>query len=236
MNLHKRIEGVFFSPRPTFEGLAAKPVWVDTLIVILLALIAFNFIVLPYLQKDQLSLWKDNAATLKERYGEERYAQMVERTEHPSKAGQIVQTFVATPLFYVAALLLQSLILLILGRFTSTQGTYVQVLSALVHAGLIDKVLGNAVRLALVLPRQSVMQTSTSLALLFPRLEVTSTPYIMLSQIDFFGLWMFGVLALGLAAIFKIPAKKALVLSYAVWALKGLANIGIGLIGMSFLR
>jgi hypothetical protein len=110
------------------------------------------------------------------------------------------------------------------------------VLSALVHASLVDKVLGNAVRLALALTRQSLMQTSTSLALLFPKMEVTSTPYIMLTQIDFFQIWMFGILAFGLAAIFKIQPKKALFLSYGLWLLKALFNIGIGLVGMSFLR
>jgi hypothetical protein len=187
------------------------------------------------MQKDQLSLMKDNA-TLKERMGADSFAKMIERTEHPSKAGQAIQIFVTTPLFYLAALLLQSLILLILGRFMSTQGTYVQVLSVLVHASLVDKLLGNAVRLLLALSRQSLMQTSTSLALLFPRMEVTSTAYIVLTQIDFFQLWMFGILAFGLAAVFKIPVKKALFLSYGVWVLKALVNIGIGLIGMSFLR
>jgi hypothetical protein len=235
MSLFKRIEGVFFSPRPTFDGLAAKPVWIDTIVIVLVALIAFNLIVLPYMQKDQLSLMKDNAA-LKERLGEDRYTQMIERTEHPSKSGQVLQIFVMTPLFYLAALLLQALLLLILGRFLSTQGTYVQVLSALVHASLVDKVLGNAVRLVLALTRNSLMQTSTSLALLFPKMEVTSTPYIMLTQIDFFQIWMFGILAFGLAAIFKIQPKKALFLSYGLWLLKALVNIGIGLVGMSFLR
>jgi len=58
----------------------------------------------------------------------------------------------------------------------------------------------------------------------------------MMSQIDLFQIWMFGVLAFGLAAIFKISLRKALVLSYAMWFLKALANIGIGIIGMSFLR
>jgi len=110
------------------------------------------------------------------------------------------------------------------------------VLAALVHANLIDKLFGNAVRLVLALTRGSVMQTSTSLALLFPRMEVTSTPYIMLAQIDFFQLWMFGILAFGLAAIFKVELKKALILSYGVWLLKALANVGLGLISMSFLR
>jgi hypothetical protein len=235
MSLFKRIEGVFFTPRPTFEGLAAKPVWIDTLIVVLLALIAFNFVVLPYMQKDQLALMKGNVA-LKERMGEDSYNKLIERTENPSRSGQVMQIFVTTPLFSVAALLLQSLLLLILGRFLSTQGAYVQVLSVLAHASLVDKLLGNAVRLVLALTRQSLMQTSTSLALLFPRMEVTSTAYIMLTQVDFFQLWMFGIVAFGLAAVFKMQLKKALILSYGLWALKALANIGIGLIGMSFLR
>jgi len=235
MSFFKRLEGAFFSPHQTFEGLAAKPVWIDTLVVILLALIAFNLVVAPYMQKDQLQLMKDNAA-LKERMGDDAYAKMIERAEHPSKGAQIFQICVATPLFYLAALLLQSLLLLIMGRFLSSQGTYVPVLSALVHASLVDKLLGNAVRLVLALTRKSLMQTSTSLALLFPKMEVTSTSYIVLSQIDLFQLWLFGVLAFGLAAVFKISLKKALVLSYALWFLKALVNIGIGMIGVGFLR
>jgi len=235
MSLFKRLEGVFFDPKRTFDGLAGKPVWIDTLVVVLLALIAFNLVVAPYMQKDQLQLMKGNAA-LMERMGEDAYTKMIERTEHPSPSGRIVQTFVATPLFFLAALLLQSLILLILGRLLSTQGVYVQVLAALIHASVIDKLLGNGVRLALAVTRKSLMQTSTGLALLFPNLEVTSTAYIMLSQIDLFQLWMFGVLALGLAAIFKISIPKAMALSYALWLLKAAANVGIGLIATSFLR
>ena len=231
MNLFQRLQGVFFEPKPTFDGLAAKPVWIDALVLVLVALIAFNLVVAPYMQKDQLQLMKGNTA-LMERMGEEAYAKMIERAENPS----IVQTLVSTPLFFLAALLLQSLFLLILGRLLSTQGLYVHVLAALIHASFVDKVLGNAVRLVLALTRRSLMQTSTGLALLFPKLEVTSTAYIMMSQIDLFQLWMFGVLAFGLAAIFKISLRKALVLSYAMWFLKALANIGIGIIGMSFLR
>ena len=235
MNLFKRLEGLFFSPRPTFEGLAAKPVWIDAVVIALVALIAFNFIILPYAQKENLALLKDNAA-LRERMGEDNYAKMVEATENPSPSRRIIQTFVMPPMILILGLLLQSLMLFIGGRIGSTQGTYVQVLSALAHAGLVNSLLGNAVRLALILTRQSVLQTSTSLALLFPRLEVTSTLYIVLTQVDLFQLWMFGIVALGLVAIFKIKLSKALVLSYTVWLLKALANIGIGLIGMSFLR
>jgi len=235
MNLFKRIEGIFFNPRPVFDGLAAKPAWVDTLIVVLVALIAFNLVVAPYMQQDQLLLMKDNA-TLKERVGAERYDQMIQNMENPTPRSRIIQTFVTTPLFTLIALLLQALILLILGRFLSSQGSYVQVLSVLLHAGLVDKLFGNAVRMVLALTRKSLMQTSTSLALFFPKMEVTSTSYIVLSQVDFFQIWLFGILAFGLAAVFKIELKKALFLSYGVWFLKALVNVGLAMIGMSFLR
>jgi hypothetical protein len=235
MNLFKRVEGIFFNPRPVFDGLAAKPVWIDALIVVLVALIAFNLIVAPYMQKDQLRLMKDNSV-LKERVGAERYDQMIQNMENPSTRSRIIQTFVTTPLFTLIALLLQALILLILSRFLSSQGTYAQVLSVLLHASLVDKLFGNAVRMVLALTRKSLMQTSTSLALLFPKMEVTSTSYIVLSQVDFFQLWMFGILAFGLAAVFKIEIKKALFFSYGVWFLKALVNVGIAMIGMSFLR
>lgn len=236
MSFFKRLEGVFFSPRATFEGLAEKPVWIDALILVLVALVVFNFIIHPYLQKDQIAMMKDHAASLKERYGEDQYARMLSGAENPSSAAFIIQTLVMPALFFIAAILLQSLFLFIGGRMLSTQGTFVKVLSVLVHANLIDKLLGNAVRYGLAALRGSAMQTSTGLALLFPKMEITSTPYLLLAQIDFFQLWMFGVLALGLAAIFKIPAKKALVLSYVIWLLKALINFGIGLVFLSPLR
>jgi hypothetical protein len=235
MDLFKRVEGIFFNPRPVFDGLAAKPVWVDALIVILVALIAFNLVVAPFMQKDQLRLMKDNSA-LKERIGAERYDQMIQNMENPTNRSRIIQTFVTTPLFYLIALLFQALILLILGHFLSPQGSYAQVLAVLLHASLVDKLFGNAVRMVLALTRKSLMQTSTSLALLFPKMEVTSTSYIILSQVDFFQIWLFGILAFGLAAVFKIELKKALYLSYGVWFLKALVNVGIAMIGMSFLR
>jgi len=235
MGLLRRFPGVFFEPRRTFVSLAERPVWIDALILVLVALIGFSLAVAPYMQQDNLKLIKDSAS-LKDSLGEDAYNKLIDQTEHPSRMSQIVRTFVQTPLFYLAALLVQSLILLILGRLLSTQGIYVQVLAALIHASFIDKVLGNAVRVALALARKSYMQTSTGLALLFPKLEVTSTAYIMLTQVDLFQLWMFGVLAFGLSAIFKMPLKKALLLSYGMWLLKALANILIGVIMMSFLR
>jgi hypothetical protein len=235
MSLIKRIEGVFFNPKPVFAGLAEKPVWVDALVLLLVLLVIFTYLTYPFLQQDQVGIVKDNVQ-LKERMGEERFNQYVERAENPSPAARAVQIFAATPFFYTAFLLFHSLLILLLGRFVSTQGTYVQVLAALVHADFVNKLLGNAVRAVLAFTKKSMMQTSTGLALFFPKLEVTSTPYIILNSIDFFQLWLFGILGYGLSAVFKIDLKKALILSYAFWLLKTLGNIGLALVGMSFMR
>lgn len=235
MSLFKRLEGVFTSPRQVFEALAEKPVWVDALVIALVAIIATSLLVAPYMQQDQLELMRDNVK-LKERMGDEAFARMIDNMENPSRARLIVQNFVTVPLFAFAALLLQSLFLLVMARFFSTQGRFVQVLSVLVHASLVDRLLGNAVRVALTLTRKSFMQTSTNLTLLFPRMEVTSTAFAVLSQVDLFQLWMFGILAFGLSAVFKIELKKALGLSYGLWFLKALINILVAVVSMSFLR
>ncbi len=236
MNVFRRISGVFFNPKPVFESVAEKPVWVDVLVILLIALAAFSILVSPYARHDQLVMWKESA-TLKEKVGEARYNAQVQALENPMTTGMVLQTVVGGPLFIFVAMLIQAGFLVLLGRFVSTQGRFAQVFAALVHASSINLLLGNAVRLGLTIMRKSAFQTSTSLAMFFPKLPVMSKAYIFLSQIDFFQLWMFGVLAFGLAAAMKIKMKQALVLSYVVWFLKALVvNAGIGLWGASFLR
>jgi hypothetical protein len=230
MSFLRRLSGVFFKPRSTFEGLAARPAWIDALVVVLVALTVFNVIISPYFLKDQRER-EENSPALKERLGEDTFNKRIESLENPTKLQIFRQNVVITLIYLLFVVLLQSLLLLMFGRFLSTQGSYMQVLSVLVHANLIDKLAGNAVRLPLILARRSVTQVSTSVAALFPTMDSLSIPYIVLKQLDLFQLWMFGVLAFGLAAIFKIRMKMALALSCGLWFLKALVNIG-----MAFLR
>jgi hypothetical protein len=235
MGLVKRIEGVVFRPKPTFEGLAARPAWIDTLVFVLAALITFNLIIAPFMMRDQLERDK-NSPVLREKLGEEIYQKRISALENPSRLSVAGQTIVYHGLTFIFALLLQALVLFIGARYFCSQGTYVQILSVLLHASVIDKFLGNAVRLILILSRQTMTQTSTGLAMLFPKLDSMSMPYIILNQIDLFQLWMFGLLAIGLSAVFKVRFRKALVLSYALWLLKAAVNIGFGLITLGFYR
>jgi hypothetical protein len=226
MRFFGRVAGVFFNPQKTFESLAEKPVWVDALIIVLIAFSIHGFLTAPYYQKDSLHMM-ENSIKLREKG----YNRMIERLRNPST----VQTLVVGAGTFLIGLLASCVLLLGFGRMSSTQGKFHQIFAACIHANFVDKILGNALRLVLVLSRKSVLQTSTGLAILFPRLEVTSPAYIILSQIDFFQLWLFGILAFGLAAIFKVGLKKALVISYLVWLLKTLFTIGLGLLALSWM-
>jgi len=231
MNFFDRLQGVFFNPKDTFKAIAEKPVWLDALIVILVIVTIVLVIISPYLQKDQIQVLKNNVE-IQERLGEEGAEQQLKILE--SKWYRLIGLVILPSVLSIAILFLQPLILLAMSRMVSTEGNYKQVLGVYLHANLIDKVLGSVVRLILILTRKSVMQTTTTLALFFPRLEVTSTGFIVLSQVDFFQLWMFGILGYGLSYVFKIDTKKALFISYGFWFLKTLFNVGLGLLGNQF--
>jgi hypothetical protein len=59
-----------------------------------------------------------------------------------------------------------------------------------------------------------------------------SPAYVVLTQVDFFQLWVFGILGFALAEIFHIELKKALFLSFSFWFIRSLFYIVTGLLIM----
>jgi len=235
MTFPQRIRGVFFEPAPTMADVAQKPKPIAAILILVLLLTAvFSYVAAPYIAKDTVAGMKDNVK-LQERMGKERFDEMITKMENPKPATLVFRSIVVTPAFTAIILGIQTLFLLILGRMFSSEGSFVPVLSVFLYAKLIDGLLGNLVRGVLILVRKSVIQTTTSLALLAPKAEFTSIPYILLSQVDFFQLWMFGMLGYGLSAVFKIPVKKGMILSYAFWAVKAAVNIAFGFLSKSFM-
>jgi hypothetical protein len=233
MNFFNRLQGVFFNPKETLKAISEKPVWMDTMIILLVVIMVFSVIVLPYAQKDQIQNLKSNV-TLQERLGEEAYQQQLDFLENPPKWFFIVFSIIVPLITTMIGFFLPPLILLAFGRMFSTEGNYKQTLSVYLHASIVNNIFGNAVRLILILTRKSVLQTTTSLALFFPKMEITSTSFRVLSQVDFFQIWFFGILAFGISAVFKIDIKKSLFLSYGFWLLKSLLYIGLGALGSQF--
>jgi hypothetical protein len=232
MSFINRFLGVFFNPKETFKALSEKSLWVDVLIILLIAVIVYIYIIGPYLQQDQIKAFENNTR-YRERLGEEAFNQRLEFYRNPPQF-MIIIGILMQPISILIIFLIQSLIILGMGRLSSSEGKFVQVFSALIHANLINFILGNALRSFLILTRKSVLQTTTSFALFFPKLEVTSPAFIILSQLDLFQLWLFGVFGYALSYIFKFELKKGLMLSYGFWLLKCLFNIALGLLNLRF--
>lgn len=56
MDFFNRLQGIFFNPKATLRAISEKPIWIDALIILLIAGALFNYITTPYLQKDTLQL------------------------------------------------------------------------------------------------------------------------------------------------------------------------------------
>ena len=230
MTLFNRLLGVYFNPHDTFKILSEKPKWVDMLIVLLILATVYAVLIAPYIPQDQIKrLESDLKGRIK--MGEEVFKQRLAFWRNPPAFVSIVG-IIMHPVSMLIGFLIQALIILGIGRLASAEGNYIQVFSAFVHANAINLVLGNTVRAFLIISRESVFQTTTSLALFFPNLGILSPAHMVLAQVDFFQLWVFGILGFALSHIFKIEWKKALFFSYTFWFIRSLFNIAIGLMGM----
>ena len=230
MTFFSRLLGVFFNPKDTFKALSEKSIWVDMLIVLILLASIYAVLIAPYIPQDQIKRLEGDANG-RAKMGEEVYNQRLEFWKDPPPFVAITG-IVMQPVSMLIGFLIQSLIILGLGRLTSSEGKYIHVFSSFIHANAINLVLGNALRAFLIISRESVFQTTTSLALFFPKLEIMSPLYVVLVQVDFFQLWVFGILGFALAEIFKIELKKAFILSYSFWFIRSLFYIVTGLVSM----
>src|SRR5512136_1803925 len=100
MNFFKRVEGVFFSPKPTMTALAEKPVWVDVLVLIMIVLAVYSLVIAPYAKQEQVQMLKDSTK-LKETMGAERFDQYLADQEKPATTWKMIQTAGGAPLFFI---------------------------------------------------------------------------------------------------------------------------------------
>jgi len=209
MNFVSRFLGIYLKPKKTCEFLAKKPLWIDTLVILLLVILAFSYALVPY-------------------------TRTLEGIANPNRFVILLRAVLWTHL-YLLGFLVSSLVLLVLSRLIAEGGHFSQVFSVYIHANLIDKTLGNAVRLFLLFSHKSIFKATTSMAGFFPDLDVHSLGYAVATQIDIFQIWLFAVLGLGLAAIFKMGIKKGLFLAYGFWFLKALLNVVLIILKVGFI-
>ena len=220
MNFFDRVLGVFFNPRRTLESVAEKPVWWDVLVVALVSMLVYSALVMPFVTQEALANYQSSSGA------------------PPPDFSQMPKWILAIGLFagmvtVVIMIFLTCGVIYLVGRIFSPAGDFAKIVAVYLHAGLVDSLLGNIVRLALTLMKKSV-RVSTSLAVLLPaEVPLRSFWYILLGQFDFFRLWAFGILAFGLSAVFKVDRKKALGIAFLSWFI--LTVLAAGLSGLGLL-
>jgi len=227
MSFGRRLVGTFFFPGRVFKAIAGRPLWVDALIVVLILIAVYTYLVFPFEQGDNLRSMEENAAKFKDKWGESGYAGEVERIKGQNRS---LVAFLVTPVTYLFVLLFSALVVLGMGHLVSTQGNYLQVFSMLLHVNLVDKLLGNGLRLFLISGRGSAVQTPTSLAVLLSKPDARPIACALLGQVDLFQIWTYCLFGVGLAAAFKISPKKGFIISFAFWLLKSTLAVALAIL------
>jgi len=220
MNFGDRVLGVFFNPRQTLEAVAEKPVWWDVLIVLLVAMSVYTALIMPFATREALANYQSPTG-----------APPPDFSQMPKWVLAI--GMIAGLVSILVMVFLACGVIYLVGRLFSPVGDFAKIVAVYLHAGLVDSLLGNIVRLALILVKKS-MRVSTSLAVLLPaEVPLRSFWYILLSQFDFFRLWAFGILAFGLSAVFKVDRKKALGIAFLSWLILTLLAAGLSGLGLA---
>ncbi len=119
MNFLNAFLGIFLNPKQTLKAVSEKPRWTEALIIILIAWALFSYIVAPYAQKDSIEVIENNIK-FKERIGEARYDEMLEKLKNPAPNERIFKSLLIDPLSMAIGFLFSCLICPILPTSTYT--------------------------------------------------------------------------------------------------------------------
>jgi hypothetical protein len=228
-SLPARLVGVVRSPRVLFASLATRPTWADVLLATLLVTAACGMMLMGTGEGRQalVDQWERTSLAFGREVGDAQYRRFQDLSRHGvayAALMAIVNGPVAT--FFIAAI--------IYGVYSGVQRggvTYRQVLAVAAHAGVIL-----AMRQLVATPfhyTRETLASPTTLGRLFPMLDEASPAARFLGAIDLFVVWWVFVLAIGVALLYRRPARPtvltfmgayvglAAVLAIAMWVSGG---------------
>jgi hypothetical protein len=197
-----RLIGVIFSPRETFEAVAARPRWLGATMITIAVVAGAYYVIFssPELQ--------DNIINQQIRAME---------ANGPVSDAQIagVERFISfmpviygVGMFFIGPIInaiIAGLLLWVFSMMMGGNGTFKQVFAVLAHSGAVS-MLAAVLSAALVfsgVPPSGVRPPGANLGVFVPMLEETSFVTVFLSSIDLILLWWLVTLATGLAVLYK---------------------------------
>ena len=203
---------VLLEPSKTFAGLRAKAPWILPVIVLFVVIAAFTYVNCPYLIDSQIESVRANEA-LPEEARDQALAGMIESRDNPN----LVQVFVGPTIAIIVSLIGAGIWLLMGNVMMGGDGTFKTLWSAFNYAGMVSVV--EMILKTLMVQMKGSAEVYTSLALIAPAgMNKYGFAFRTLDAVDVFSIWFFAVMAIGTSVMCKVQAKKAMVVSFVVWA------------------
>ena len=217
-----RIAGIIRRPRSTFRAVCAAPRWAGLLVLLTAVSVGVSaaFFATEVGQLALVDQWERTALAFGQPVDDARYSEFQELSGRgvPYAA---VTALASGPLAAI------SLAVVLFALFTATRGgaaSFRQVLAVVVHAHVI-LLLRQLVSTPLHYARESTA-SPTTLVWLLSGIDEGSAVARLFGLIDLFVLWWLVVLALGLAVLYRLPARRVAALAIGVYVAVALALVG----------
>jgi hypothetical protein len=199
LSLPRRLLGVLFSPRPTFEAIVAHPKWLDVLALTTLvsALVTYAFISTDVGQQAFI----DQQIQQREAWGQPITAEVEQQIRNSAPFLQYFvpgSILVAGPLF---AVLIAAVLYGVFGAMLGGGGSFKQVLAVVAHAGVVPTVAGLGTTVLNYI--QQSMTSRTNLSVFVQMLPEDSFIVRFLGMIDLVWIWYLIVLAIGVGVLYR---------------------------------
>ena len=223
MNVFARFIGIITAPKATFQSVVAQPKWLG-MFLLTTTIIAFGA-ALPMTTDAGKQSALDQQVSGMESFGmqvsDEMYEQLRQRTQYVAytTAGGVIVGSI------FIALITAGILWAIFNAAMGGDATYKQILTVLVHAGVITA-LGQLFTGPINYFRGAVT-SATSLGALLPMLDDQSFIGKLAGMIDIFIIWWLVVLAMGLAVLYRRRTQPIAITLFGIYAVIILAFAAI---------
>jgi hypothetical protein len=213
LSIIRRIWGIFTSPKATFESLSQSISALDLVVpalILLVLSIGSQTLVTPVVIQEQ-----QQRVLQREDIPEEQKDMILERLD--GAVGNPVRYLIGGAAVIIWYALISGIVMFfgafILGGQASYRDTLVVVLYAQL-VGIVEAVLKIPLTVQL-----ATAHLKTGLVILLPGSLEGSLIYRFFQRLDFFAMWKIFLVALGVAAIYKVEAKQARMVLFGAWVL-----------------
>lgn len=225
-----RLGAVLFSPRRTFESIAARPTWALALIVlVVLSLVLTTFI---FQRIDMGDAIRDQMAKQGKQLSDEEIAKFSGIQEKVGMGCAIL----APPVGY----LVTALLFMVAFNLVGGEIKFPASLSVTLHA-LMPWAVATLLSIPVVLSKTTLdLDSLQSRGLLASNLAAVAPadagkPLLaLLSSFDLFSVWTVVLLIIGYQVVAKVPKRTAVATVLALWAVYIVGKVGLAAVGSAF--